>query len=727
MRRLVLLSLEAFSSVPPPVGRFRAALDMASSDDGWSASGRGEPNSPGSTDGHGWSASATPPPPEEESDDESWGDAAEAAVGSGGEQKPDDSGPSVDLFDLLAARAQGRRRGRPSAKSAVAPRVEPHGSRPGGASNERGPSVADPLEASRADRQVGAERTGGMFQVPPGAILRVRDNKMFTEPWPLVPFMSQVVQETPVAHDELQAEYTKVSAAYLETDSARVTSLHAAAERLSVHRLALKKRLQMLASAALHTTVGNIWLLQRFVHMAIPVECRALFVEGMRYDETPMKVKTAGASSSKALLPVADSGELCIPGIRPASSSIAHWTPTLCEKTSTNACASKILQSETSLAMLFQNGEEFLAIFAESVCPLQVVERTTARCLQEALMRQSVVSPVADSFASKVRLATTDQASSNFVCERSYLSSAKHKGWTGIHHPCDVHSVARIFNRVFGLCDADISGMIRHSLSLNVAGHMNIFRKALRAEIHHRGVKIVRGTPPVEATQYRNFMMRLFAARGKNILMKRVLLALLPNGDWRSYRIELYVSGQAPEVDNVTAERIVANGLITALAGTMFELYPRHRWTGSDLATDRCGLLEVVHGLGSATYARYMAMLGERKPQGATEDPVDHQAAPVLQDEVHTEPCLAEDDAGNTESIGGGAQLEETTGPAFNSKCRRVASEWWASSPLVNLVIIRLVMEPLRALLSDLLTIAGEKWDHPFAPRVRTVVQCLRQ
>lgn len=49
-------------------------------------------------------------------------------------------------------------------------------------------------------------------------------------------------------------------------------------------------------------------------------------------------------------------------------------------------------------------------------------------------------------------------------------------------------------------------------------------------------------------------------------------------------------------IDKGRAERIVAAGLVTAWAGAVFGSYPPPPVNG--LATERCGLLEVVHNLG---------------------------------------------------------------------------------------------------------------------------------
>ena len=84
---------------------------------------------------------------------------------------------------------------------------------------------------------------------------------------------------------------------------------------------------------------------------------------------------------------------------------------------------------------------------------------------------------------------------------------------------------------------------------------------------------------------------------------------LLPNGDWRSRRVEVFVS-HSSLLTPAEAERQLANGLVTALAGTQFEVYPRHRWTGADICFDRCGLLEAVHGIGSGAYRRFLELVG---------------------------------------------------------------------------------------------------------------------
>ena len=97
-----------------------------------------------------------------------------------------------------------------------------------------------------------------------------------------------------------------------------------------------------------------------------------------------------------------------------------------------------------------------------------------------------------------------------------------------------------------------------------------------------------------------------------------MLLAVFPNGDWRSKRVEHYVGNVAIESLNrdAVAERMAA-GMLVALCNSSPRLYPRSRWTGADLATDDLGILECVHRLLSTSYFRFVASFckGARRGQ----------------------------------------------------------------------------------------------------------------
>jgi hypothetical protein len=162
-------------------------------------------------------------------------------------------------------------------------------------------------------------------------------------------------------------------------------------------------------------------------------------------------------------------------------------------------------------------------------------------------------------------------------------------------------------------------------------------------------------------------MLKIFAGRGAGNIVRKALLLLLPNGDWRKRDIEMYI----PVGSTMTASeasRQMANGLITALAGSQLPIYQRNRWVGSDIAFDRAGLLEAVHQIGSSAYAQFLSLLGHRMQDGA--------AQAVVQGDTEL-PALLDGSAGGD---GGSAAPDGETGSDSHIHTSRFfIFEWWGS------------------------------------------------
>ena len=74
--------------------------------------------------------------------------------------------------------------------------------------------------------------------------------------------------------------------------------------------------------------------------------------------------------------------------------------------------------------------------------------------------------------------------------------------------------------------------------------------------------------------------------------------------------------------------------------------------------------------------------------------------------------CVGDDNATVADGGGAGNPLHSVSGvAAFNAHSRRVAAALWATKPLVFLAIMRLVIEPLKQLLSEKLGVGGCEWD----------------
>lgn len=447
----------------------------------------------------------------------------------------------------------------------------------------------------------------------------------------------------------------------------------------------MNDRLGLLAASTLQFQRMMQWLLEMAVVKRFPKQSLLMYFESCRYDETPMTVKSSGASAaalaapeSRPLLPQA---ALEVAG----SQGVFVWTPWLGEKANTTSKASKILQVASSIGMLIKVNGDYFGLLTSPAHTLAIVEKTTAKCLQEALSRGSFASKAAAHFNSRCRLATTDKASENILCEKSIGAA---RIWSStLHNSRDVHTLSRIFGQVFNeFMGPDITGMIRFSTSLSVAAQMNAFRRALREEIASRRIRLPSGVPCAEARRHRSVVLRICAGHGRNLIAKRMLLSLLPNGDWRKPEIDIYMGFGAASLDEASARKVVANGLITAMAGSMCEMYHRHRWVGADVAVDRCSFLCLVHKLGPGAYARYMGNFGGKV---CAELPVQpHMARPgaamlPLEDgEEEAEASNLADDLAAVDP----ALDEASSRAAFNDASRRVASTWWRGDPTANLV-----------------------------------------
>lgn len=248
----------------------------------------------------------------------------------------------------------------------------------------------------------------------------------------------------------------------------------------------------------------------------------------------------------------------------------------------------------------------------------------------------------------------------------------------------------------------------------------------MKEEIESR-FKVMHGAPPLAATAYKEQIMDLFVSHGSHLAARRVLLALCPNGDWRSQFVEFY----APAFCKWSREEMlnhVTSGTIAAMCAAQPTMYKRARWTGADLATDCLGVLEACHRLLSSTFLRFAAhyerggradvLLGAAAAvAGSTGDGV----RPHVPDFV---PPIADESVGASSeplALPGGAssslddvldpRMEAPNWQAINASHRRIAAQWLGSKPFGMLAAQRRIMEPLRKLLAKQLTLSSEEWE----------------
>ena len=483
------------------------------------------------------------------------------------------------------------------------------------------------------------------------------------------------------------------------------------AEELQMARATLEAKLLRLASA--HHAFSRLeWsLAQQYLKASLPVTSLVLFVEYMAYDETPMKTKVLDP-----LLPDLPVWEDPTAPRRGAAQSLAvtNSSPT-----------TKILQCQHFCALLLRIGDRYVKIYGEIAAPLQVMEKNNSVVLAECLGRLSAATPTAHAFNMQTRMVSRDQAGYNKKAERGILQGRASGSWSGLEFDCEIHSTARAFQKTYDeLLEADVSGILNVALCLRSGSNMMLFRRCLLAECRAK-LKILRGSIPQEALQYRSTFLRQFVSTGANVLLNRLLLCRLPNGLWSDTSvIQIYIPHSQAEPVNVRAlANVITSSLCYVLTGSKPHLFARHRWTGCDLAVEELGRLEGIHGLLSSTWERFMVAHSTPSLQvsdgpacsglGEEADEVPESVWQPANTALGTQPVddrEASADQG-LEFVVSSSDAEKHRSPAQHARDRRKAAEWLSAKPFATLVLFRVTMAPLVSLLNAQLGLSSMEWD----------------
>ena len=522
----------------------------------------------------------------------------------------------------------------------------------------------------------------------------------------------------------------KVASFYLHSPTAMHLNKSVLSKLLGMAKDNITPALTALASGLLHSDWVARWQLERAI--ADTGHELLLFLELSRYDETPMRVR-----HTQALDPLAtkEGGHPNVPEAAGATASgSSHYGGRFFSQGSPIA---KLFATETHYGMLLKlqhpatvdsgADTQYVYFSGSALTCLQVVDSTAGSTLAQALTANASLSQASQRFRMKVRVATTDEHGGNLGAEK-LVGNLLGDTWATLHHPCNVHCVARSFEKTFDLISTHIQGLIHFSLSLSVGSSMAKFRSCLAAIITER-LSIRIGYPSAEMEAYRVAMLELFCQTGAHASLKQHLLQRLPNGDWRqSQQIQVFVPpGQ--DYDEGRLRQDLVTTLLICLSGKLFRVYPRHRWVGCDIVTDEIGLLECVHKLASTTFLRMVGAsedtVHDRLSGEDRTDDVDTQAnAPaVLADPILTstvggeEPDhLEEQGLEEFRRLAASSYVEtpgasEDSWSAINDRHRKIAALWMRSQPLAYLMAMRQCMRPLCDLLLAYITRSGHKWE----------------
>ena len=129
---------------------------------------------------------------------------------------------------------------------------------------------------------------------------------------------------------------------------------------------------------------------------------------------------------------------------------------------------------------------------------------------------------------------------------------------------------------------------------------MRDFRHCLSQEVVNTLV-VIQGQSSIAAQKHRRRATTLFIGVGARRRQIQSILAWLPNGDWtKEDVVEVYVP-PGTECERMKLVKLVATGLLCALAGTQFVIFNRKRLAKND---EMVGQLW-PHGSGEAAIAMF--------------------------------------------------------------------------------------------------------------------------
>eukprot|EP00971_Amphidinium_carterae_P352704 6492709-Amphidinium_carterae.4 len=439
---------------------------------------------------------------------------------------------------------------------------------------------------------------------------------------------------------------------------------------------------------------------------------KIVYIDAMKYDETPMKTRLAiqasGVAGHSGACPGSEEGTDCASLL-----SLVNGAK--------DDVVTKILQCKQAFAMLVKVGTSYLHVHGNTICPLQALARTSAENLMYCLQRLGASSMWSESFAMKTRLACSDRAASNLRAEELLVHS-RTAGWALLSHHCEVHKTSSTIKRsIEAMLPAEVKGMLHTALAMRQSASMTVFRDCLTRHICKK-LKVLQGSLGADAVEYRKSMLNIFC-NGEDKLLERMILSTLPNGDWRHDTVEYYIVGDPSSANKTEVSGLLSNGLIYAMVRKKPVLFPRHRWTGADDSLDCLGLLAVCRNLLQATFVEFCkVMLGTRSGASTDEAHVQHAVVEAGFDDDDDDDDAMMTTHGSNQHVEGHAgavqveppheQVEQFQSAEQHARNRNVALHWITGSAHRDyLLIMRLAIAPLMDLLHSQFKVASDAWE----------------
>ena len=442
-----------------------------------------------------------------------------------------------------------------------------------------------------------------------------------------------------------------------------------------------------------------------------------MYLEGCRYDETPMATTVSDIHSEVLVSGGGDDG---------AGGTIARRVGTIRQTLGKDSGPTKLFQTETTYGMLGKvdgatpEAAQYLGLIGTPLTWVQTLDSTAAKVIKRALEKITMPSVHSQSFPLRSRVVTSDKASSNIRCEKD-IQRERGGAWGSLTLSCDTHNASTCHTKTAALVASDVSGMLNIALACGAPGAMKKFRRCVREYVMAK-IDLACGPPSSDAVKWKDAMIDLFMARGPDIVARRALVRMCLPCDWRdTEKIGFVLGGEVSQFkEHRLLKLAIANGVVQSLCGRIFTTYPRHRWVGFDLAISELGILEAAHKILSNSFRIFCA-------ESARPAKVLAPVLPFLEIASSTgaRPMIVDGDAAgsggqqDTQSAAGEPRAaEHQLAPDMavdwaeqNARHRSVAAAYLAEDPLGRMILIRKVFEPFRQLLFDQIALGSARWE----------------
>ena len=354
------------------------------------------------------------------------------------------------------------------------------------------------------------------------------------------------------------------------------------ANKVQLPRSTARRRSLVLAAgvwAGTRAMLGSVasWTISQFHVKKLSIVGVFRFIS---YDETPLPIRAHDA----------DTGEEQKDKLVPRERTVAGST--------------KLFQADLQAAILTVDERgEFSCQIATLLCPINVIDKGSAKCLKQAVTSASscphwsaLCSADPDVFAADI--ACADRAKANDLTEDSIYAES---GMPRLRLPCFAHIMATGQGRGFNSVSKDLSGAVAVGLYMKQSGQARSMRRCIADTLFH-GVDNVIDAPPLEPHHE------------SRIFLDGLLCLCLPNsecgrsrheqlmeefsGDVRQDAIVLRVPGSGADgFDLTTWLRGWAARVARLLLPCAISVFPNHRWVNSLGTLSELSLLGGVHNV----------------------------------------------------------------------------------------------------------------------------------